>query len=75
MPISILKDKRKIKALSCDLSRYTWRVGQDGITKIEAYGENGHMAEVIWFAVWAGDEIILRMEGTGKSISYYPLEK
>lgn len=67
---SILEDKREIEALSCDAAQYTWRVGRDGVTKIEAYGENGHMAKVVWFAIWMGDEIKLRMEGTAKCVSY-----
>jgi hypothetical protein len=67
---SVLEDKRNIVALSCDLAKYTWRVGVDGVTKIEAYGEPGHMAKIPWFAIWINDELSLRMDGTAKTVSY-----
>lgn len=67
---SILEDNREIKALSCDLAQHTWRIGVSGVTKIEAYGECGHMAKIPWFAVWVDGKLSLRMDSHGKSVSY-----
>lgn len=67
---SILEDDREIKALSCDIAEYTWRVGDCGVTKIEVYGEFGEMAKVPWFAIWIKGSLELRMHSQGKSVSY-----
>lgn len=39
------------------------KVGEGGITEIEAYAENGEMAPVIWFAIKVGETIIARING------------
>jgi len=69
---TVLEDMRKIKALHCDLGEEThsFFVGEGGITRIEAYAENGHMALVPWFAVYKGEEIAVRMDGLGKTVCY-----
>jgi len=39
-------------------------VGQDGVTKIETYEENGHMALLTYFAVYKDDFLWSRVNGT-----------
>lgn len=36
-------------------------LGHAGVTRIEAYGENGGLGPVTWFAVWTGDVIAERV--------------
>jgi hypothetical protein len=38
-----------------------YKVGRDGITRIEAYDEHGNGAFVPWFAVYKGDEMVMRV--------------
>jgi hypothetical protein len=48
------------------------RVGQNGVTKIEAYDENGSMSHVPWLAVFKGDEIVSRVPADQVMVSYEP---
>ena len=68
--LSVLEDRRPIKSLSCNLSRYTWHVGKNGVTKIEAYSENGHTAKIPWFAIWVDEKMTIRADGLGKTVAY-----
>lgn len=38
-----------------------WAVGRENVTRIEAYFENGQMAEVLWLAICEGDAIAFRV--------------
>lgn len=45
------------------------------VTDIRPYYENGQMASVTWFAVFAGDEIIARLNAAHMAeIRYFPAE-
>ena len=58
------EDKRTIKTIFYEgdgAGEYI--VGGNGITKIEAYGENGEMAQVVWFAIYKGDFLWMRVNG------------
>ena len=60
MAIRMIDDTREIADIF-DGEAF-WRVGgSSGITKIEVYEENGEMAAVPWFALWAGDAIKCRI--------------
>lgn len=48
-------DPRPVKEINGN--RWTFgKVGIDGVTRIEAYGEPGEMSHVLWFAVYYGDD-------------------
>lgn len=47
-----------------------YRVGHNDITRIEAYDESGHMANIPWIAVFKGDDIVLRTAAEHVDISY-----
>lgn len=65
------KDTRPITAISwADTEGSRFKVGQNGTTRIEAYDESGHMANVPWIAVFKGDEIVLRTAADHVDISY-----
>jgi hypothetical protein len=66
----LTEDKRPIKSISSDEGRYTLKIGQDGITKIEVYEEMGQMTYIPWIAIWKGDVLSIRMDVQGKSIEY-----
>ena len=66
----MLEDTREIEAVSCDIAQYTWKIGKDGVTKIECYGENGHMALLAWFAIYVNGVLKVRMDSYAKSVSY-----
>jgi hypothetical protein len=67
------QDKRPIVTIE-ELGRtegyYIWTVGRNGITKIEPYGENGHMAPIPWLAIWKGEEITARVPADKFVIHY-----
>lgn len=48
----------------------TWTVGEDGITAIEAYDENGQMSHVPWIAVVRADQIVMRTPAEAVCVSY-----
>lgn len=45
-------------------------VGVNGVTRIEAYDENGQMAMVPWVAVFKGDQICCRAPAAQMSVHY-----
>lgn len=47
-----------------------YRVGQNGVTKIEAYDENGDMAPTPWLAIFKGEKIVMRIAAANMSIHY-----
>jgi hypothetical protein len=47
-----------------------FRVGECGTTRIEAYDESGHMANIPWLAVFKGDEIVCRVPADHVSVHY-----
>jgi hypothetical protein len=47
-------------------------VGRDGITKIVAYGEPGHMANRPWFAIYKGDHLFARVAAEHVVVWYAP---
>ena len=65
MITKIIEDIRKIKSLSKE--EWYVKVGEDGITKIIPYLENGN---VIWFAIYKGDEIYQRVDAIGLLVTY-----
>lgn len=60
---TIIQDNRAIKML-------TWpddtsiAVGSGGVTQIEPYQEPGPMGSYTWYAVWRGDAISDRVNGS-----------
>lgn len=73
-PELILKEGRRITSLLIDSSQpaHTWHpisganacvVGNDGVTRIEAYNEFGESDYVIWFAIYTDEEITWRVNG------------
>jgi hypothetical protein len=67
MKDQITKDERTISGLVIDDNQraYDWNptVGNNGITKIVAYDEAGEMAYVPWFAIYADDNLVRRVNG------------
>lgn len=57
----IMKDPRAISAIYAPGEGSSWMVGATKITKIEPYEENGQMAPVLWFEVWKGDHLFVRV--------------
>jgi len=68
--IRILDDDTPINCIHFDEARWSVYLHKDGITKIEAYGEAGEMAEVPWVAVWRGNEILYRFPARICRIEY-----
>lgn len=66
MSDTILTDERPIAYIDIG-SDESIIVGQFGITKIEAYGENGMHCDLPWFRVYKGDVLIQRVNA--KSVS------
>ena len=65
------KDTRPIKAIAWDDAEQShFKVGQSGVTRIEAYDENGSMSFVPWLAVFKGDDIVHRCPADQVSIGY-----
>lgn len=63
----ITKEDRPISSLVIDSNQrvhdHLPTVGRNGITRIEAYNEFGENDYVIWFALYAGDRIVRRVNG------------
>ena len=70
----IIHETRKIKhiTLMCDTGWYcAWSVGGNGVTEIRCYGEPSDMAEVPWFAIFAGEEVpIARVRASNVIVEY-----
>ncbi len=49
-----------------------WTVGRAGVTKIEAYDENGEMAMVPWLAVYIDNHICVRIPARRVTVQYGP---
>lgn len=59
--LTIMADERPIRRIWTDEIQHT--VGREGVTKIDSYPENGHMAPLVWFAVYRGEEMFARVNG------------
>ncbi|WP_419797279.1 MAG: hypothetical protein ACNI26_13220 [Terasakiella sp.] len=68
---TMLEDDRPILAAYFSEEDYS-KVGECGVTKIIAYGENGHMATIPWLAVYIGDDIARRIPAQMVEIVYDP---
>lgn len=64
----LMQDDREVVAVSRDW--YSDRVGQEGVTKIEVYGESGEYCDIPWFKVYVGDTIVRRSSCHGHMIHY-----
>jgi len=65
------KDTRNITAIEWPLENGAcFRVGHNGVTLIEPYDESGHMANIPWLAVFAGEVIIARVPADHVSVYY-----
>ncbi len=72
----LTKDERPIQCIAWDDNNEShWRVGKDGITKIEAYTEHGEMSMVLWLAVYAGGNIIARVPARQVMVIYETMEE
>lgn len=65
----LVEDDRSIQAIY-PARGGGYEVGEDGVTKIEAYNENGERAPVPWVAVYKGDEIVVRSHAAKWTIHY-----
>jgi hypothetical protein len=64
-------DDRPIKSINAKGDMQAWfRIGVGGCSRIVAYDESGHMANIPWIAVVCGDEIICRVPADHVSIHY-----
>ena len=69
--LTIMQDRRPIDYISGeDGCSVFYRVGHQGITSIRPYSENGEMAPVTWFAVYAGDTIRVRVPARFTEVVY-----
>ena len=69
---TIMEDERPIESIWWNDDDGTHcEVGRGGITAIQAYGENGHMAVVPWLAVMKGNEISHRVPAHQVEIVYF----
>ena len=48
----------------------SWRVGHLGTTKIVPYNECGQGSYVIWFAIYKGENIAMRVPGHWVAVEY-----
>ena len=65
-------DSRPIRSITTSGdSGVTWCAGHLGITRIEAYGENGQMAAVTWFAVYEDDWLATRVNAAAVESVWY----
>lgn len=53
------RDTRPIAAVWFERGEGGWRVDDNGCAKIEAYDENGSMANVPWVAIYNHDGVIV----------------
>lgn len=60
---TIVHDTRPIKSAWSyfERSQVGAAVGTNGVTRIEAYTENGQLALVTWLMVWKGDFLAMRL--------------
>jgi len=68
-PTSMLDDDREIVKAYYERGG-GFEVGEDGITRIEAYKENGQMAHVPWIAVYREGELYKRIPARWLVITY-----
>lgn len=50
-------------------------LGQEGVTKIEPYYENGQMAPVVWFCVWEKDKVSFNVNSAFVTAVFYKTEE
>ena len=68
---TLSKDNRPIHAIYWPGENgQSFTVGTCGVTKIEAYDENGHMANIPWVAVLKGEEIAIRAPADQVFVQY-----
>lgn len=67
---SMLQDDRPILWVAWPYGSALMKVGMGGVTKIVAYGEPGHMANIPWLAIYKGDVLWQRVDAAGKEIGY-----
>jgi len=68
---TIVEDKREIIVINDDnAGRTLHEVGENGVTKIEPYNENGLLAPVPYFAIWKGWQIYERLPATSLRVNY-----
>ncbi len=70
MPSEIMNDERLIKVVWNETEKVV-AVGLRGVTKIEAYEENGEMAAVVWLRIWQGDHLYARIRAGAMSEIVY----
>lgn len=64
MSSEIIDDPRPIEGIwGEDCENLGARVGDSGVTKIDAHEENSELAPVVWFRVWRGDVVWKRIRG------------
>jgi hypothetical protein len=70
--IRMLQDKREIESVwvTTDNTQGIWRVGHNGITKIEVYPEDSQIGVVTWCAIYNGDVIKYRFDMAGMGVTY-----
>lgn len=68
--MKIVEDNREIESIVLE-SPYSFSVGEGGIESIKPYQENGEMAAITWFAVYAADKIIARVSSRYVVAVYY----
>ena len=68
------RDKRPISHITWP-DNATIRVGEIGITRIEAYDENGHMGMIPWLAIIKDDQIASRVMADQVMVSYVIIEE
>ena len=68
----LVQDQRPISGIFWgEENHQCYVVGHGGVTKIEAYYENGEYAGIPWFAVYVGDELIARRCAGGCRVDYH----
>jgi hypothetical protein len=70
--LDLLRDEREIESvwIATNDQQGCWKVGNNGVTKIEIYAENGQMAYVNWCAIYQGDIIKWRFDMDGMGVTY-----
>ena len=63
-------DEREISQINNDIAQTTIRVGEEGVTKIEAYKEHGNGDFIPYLAIWRGDVLFMRTPAIGKDVFY-----
>lgn len=64
-------DDREIESVHDDSAAITWHIlGANGITKIQAYKEQGSLDFIPYLAIWKGDELVERRPAIGLRIMY-----